>query len=78
MIMLTIYNEQLRINQQIETLFIDFHLINKKSLYYTYFFSFLFIKCKKYIDQKEQDKLAIQAGNKQNKAERSAEYIIFT
>ena len=28
--------------------------------------SFFFIKCKKYIDQKEQDKLAIQAGNQQN------------
>jgi Zn-finger protein len=28
-------------------------------------FCFL-IKCKKYIDQKEQDKLAVQAGNQQN------------
>jgi hypothetical protein len=27
---------------------------------------YFFIKCKKYIDQKEQDKLAIQAGNQQN------------
>jgi hypothetical protein len=27
---------------------------------------FFFIKCKKYIDQKEQDKLAVQAGNQQN------------
>jgi len=29
-------------------------------------FFFFLIKCKKYIDQKEQDKLAIQAGNQQN------------
>ena len=27
---------------------------------------FFLIKCKKYIDQKEQDKLAVQAGDQQN------------
>jgi hypothetical protein len=37
------------------------------SLYYHWSaLFFFFIKCKKYIDQKEQDKLAIQAGNQQN------------
>jgi hypothetical protein len=36
------------------------HTLSTKAL------SFL-IKCKKYIDQKEQDKLAIQAGNQQYK-----------
>jgi hypothetical protein len=29
-------------------------------------FFFFLIKCKKYIDQKEQDKLAVQAGDQQN------------
>jgi len=38
MIMLKIYNKLLRINHLIETSFVcGFQLINKKSLYYTYF-----------------------------------------
>jgi hypothetical protein len=36
-------------------------------------FFFFLIKCKKYIDQKEQDKLAIQAGNQQNRTNSSQE-----
>jgi len=39
----------------------------------TALFFFFLIKCKKYIDQKEQDKLAIQAGNQQNRANSSQE-----
>ena len=38
MIMLKIYNELLMINHPIEIPFVcGFHMINKKSLYYTYF-----------------------------------------
>ena len=52
MIMLKIYNKLLRINYPIRTSFVrGFQLINKKSLYYTYFFSF-FIKCKNILRSK--------------------------